>query len=92
VIEESNTRRRRRCLWRHCQHETTNLDQVHSTMAPAEPKERAVDPRPLTNVLIMGVGFFFVMGGYMPVQSFASSLLNFRCIPMGDISIGVVSA
>jgi len=61
-------------------------------MAPAEPKERAVDPRPLTNVLIMGVGFFFVMGGYMPVQSFASSLLNFRCIPMGDISIGVVSA
>ena len=52
--------------------------------------ERAVDPRPLTNVLIMGVGFFFVMGGYMPVQSFASSLLNFSCIPMGDISIGVV--
>lgn len=49
------------------------------------------DPHPLTNVLVMGVGFFFVMGGYNPVQSFASSLLNFECIPMGDISIGVVS-
>lgn len=30
--------------------------------------------------------------GYMPVQSFASSLLNFTCLPLGDISIGLVSA
>jgi hypothetical protein len=51
----------------------------------------ALDPRPLTNVLIMSVGFFFIKGGFIPVQSFASSLLNFSCIPMGDISIGLVS-
>jgi len=52
--------------------------------------QSALDPRPLTNVLIMSVGFFFIKGGFIPVQSFASSLLNFSCIPMGDISIGLV--
>ena len=54
-------------------------------------QQRAVDPRPLTNTLIMGMGFFFIKGGFIPVQSFASSLLNFTCIPMGTISIGLVS-
>ena len=50
----------------------------------------AKDPRPLTNTLVMSVGFFFVKGGYIPVQSFASSLLDLSCIPLGNISIGIV--
>ena len=28
--------------------------------------------------------------GYSPCQSFASSLLNFKCLPVGEISIGVI--
>ena len=47
---------------------------------------------PLVNVFILGLGFFFVMGGYNPCQSFASSLLNFDCIPLGTISIAVIYA
>jgi hypothetical protein len=39
--------------------------------------------------LVMSLGFFFVMGGYMPCQSFSSTLLNFACLPVGEISIGV---
>lgn len=57
--------------------------------APA-PAPEATDPRGFTNMLVMGIGFFFVMGGYNPVQSFASSLLNYSCLPLGDISIGLV--
>lgn len=48
------------------------------------------DDRAFVNVLVMSVGFFFVFGGYNPVQNFASSLLNFECLPVGDISIGIV--
>ena len=44
----------------------------------------------LQSVIWMGIGYFWVMGGYITVQGFASTLLNFSCVPLGDISIGVI--
>ena len=48
-----------------------------------------MDPM-LRNVLLLGLGFFFVMGGYSPCQNFASTLLNLPCLAVGDISIGII--
>jgi MFS family permease len=61
---------------------------MHTEPGPPTP----TDPRPLTNVLIMSFGFFLTYGGFNPIQSFASSLLNFQCVPIGDISIGLIYA
>lgn len=52
--------------------------------------DAAADPRAFHNIIVMSIGIFFVFGGFYPAQSFASSLLNFTCVPLGDISIGVV--
>ena len=46
----------------------------------------------LWNVVMMGLGFLFIMGGYQPCQNFATSLLNLPCLPVGSISIGSIYA
>ena len=40
------------------------------------------------NVIFLGLGFFLVSAGFQPVQTFATSLLDTHCLPMGSISIG----
>jgi len=44
----------------------------------------------MKNILLLGMGFFCIMGGYQPVQSFATSLLDTKCLPLGSISIGSI--
>jgi hypothetical protein len=51
----------------------------------ATSQKHALQRSGLVNVLIMSTGFFFIMGGYSPVQSFASSLLEFKCLPLGYV-------
>ena len=48
-----------------------------------------MDPK-LYNVLVLSCGFFFVFGGYGPTQQFATTLLNFPCMPLGSISMGLL--
>ena len=48
-------------------------------------------PPGLFNVLVMGVAFCFIMGGYMTTQNFATSLLDFGpCMPLGSICMGLL--
>lgn len=42
------------------------------------------------NVLLLGCAFFCIVGGYQPVQTFATSLLDTKCMPLGSISIATV--
>ena len=42
------------------------------------------------NVIVMGVAFFFIMGGYMTCQNFATTLLDLPCMPLGSVCIGVL--
>eukprot|EP00038_Savillea_parva_P025857 m.49843 g.49843 ORF g.49843 m.49843 type:complete len:565 (+) comp7172_c0_seq2:499-2193(+) len=56
---------------------------------PMHPTQRPTHGLSTTS-LSCPLAFFFVFGGFYPAQSFASSLLNFTCVPLGDISIGVV--
>jgi hypothetical protein len=59
--------------------------------AGAVPPRRGagLDPK-LYNVLALSFGFFFVFGGFGPTQQFATTLLNFACLPLGSISMGLL--
>ena len=48
--------------------------------------------RELFNVVMLGLGFLLIMGGYSPVQNFATSLLNLPCLAIGSFSIGLIYA
>ena len=48
-------------------------------------------PSGLFNVIVMGISFLFIMGGYMTTQNFATSLLDFGpCLPLGSICMGLL--